>query len=198
MIALENQDDIMTIQTPPMTPPPEQPTPQKQEPTPPKECNFTTLEPNDSFTEGYYHWKPQKAYPRNILMNSRHWQKLHMSQPPPSHQIHPSSFRIDQQKLFTNLLLEQMHHWTSFHYMGMLERELLWLVEMSDMFKFTIPGDRRTRTITWYMNTKTNDFYVNLFKIGETHDKHMAVKFSLQLIGLGNEAYVMWKMGHEL
>lgn len=69
---------------------------------------------------------------------------------------------------------------------------------MSDVVKFTIPGDRSTRTITWYMNIVTNEFYVKLFKIGDAHDKQVAFKYRLQLKELGNEAYVMWKMGQGL
>jgi len=65
---------------------------------------------------------------------------------------------------------------------------------MSDVVKFTIPGDRSTRTITWYMNIKTNEFYIKMFKIGDAHDRQVAFKYRLQLKDLGNEAYVMWKM----
>jgi hypothetical protein len=99
----------------------------------PKPCNVTTLEPNDSFTEGHHHWKPQKVFPHDILTKSSHWPKIHKTKP--MHEISTLSLRMDQQKLFGDLLQDDMHTWTSFHYMGMLERELLWLLEMSDLFK---------------------------------------------------------------
>jgi hypothetical protein len=97
-------------------------------------CNVTTLDPNDSFTEGHHHWRPQKVFPLGILTKSNHWPKLHTSKPP-MNETNLLSLRMDQQKLFGDLLQDDMHNWTSFHYMGMLEQELLWLLEMSDLFK---------------------------------------------------------------
>lgn len=98
-----------------------------------QKCNFTTLEPNDSYTEGRHHWRPQKIFPLDILTKSVHWPKVYKEKP--SNDVNILSLRMDQQKLIGDLLQDSMHSWTSFHYMGPLERELLWLVEMSDMFK---------------------------------------------------------------
>jgi hypothetical protein len=71
-------------------------------------------------------------------------------------------------------------------------------VPMSDLVKFKIKGNDTTRDITWYMNIKTNEFLVDQFRIGNAKDKQVAFKYRLQLKDLGNEAYVMWKMGQGL
>eukprot|EP00557_Chaetoceros_sp_GSL56_P006625 CAMPEP_0176490048 /NCGR_PEP_ID=MMETSP0200_2-20121128/7643_1 /TAXON_ID=947934 /ORGANISM="Chaetoceros sp., Strain GSL56" /LENGTH=336 /DNA_ID=CAMNT_0017887289 /DNA_START=232 /DNA_END=1240 /DNA_ORIENTATION=+ len=115
----------------------------------PKPCNITTLDETETFTEGKHHWKPQKVLSREILEKSNHWPKMSCTHnnssnnnnnynnkaQPTNNDITTLSLRLDQYKLFGDLLQDDMHTWTSFHYMGMLERELLWLLEMSDLFK---------------------------------------------------------------
>lgn len=67
---------------------------------------------------------------------------------------------------------------------------------LSNIVMFKIHSDRNARDVTWYMNVDTNEFYVKYFRIGDSHEKQLAFDYRLRLKEVGNQAYVMWKMGN--
>ena len=66
---------------------------------------------------------------------------------------------------------------------------------MSDIVMFTIPSNHDSRDVIWYMNIKTNEFYVSQFRIGDSRERKLAFDYRLRLKEIGNQAFVMWKMG---
>ena len=92
---------------------------------------FKPLDQKDSYTEGIYHWKASAALPRRLLFKSKFWKILKEKKI----DSYKQKLTKNERRVFENILIEEMHLWTTFIHLDEKEREVLWLVELSEIFK---------------------------------------------------------------
>lgn len=78
--------------------------------------------------ETHYEWKHCFTLPSDIPKKNKRW-------PKPYHPS-PIDLSIDQCEIqdFNSVLLNEMHTWTQFLHLNDIEREILWLIELSHTF----------------------------------------------------------------
>jgi len=113
--------------------------------------NFKALDENDSYTEGLYHWKASATLPKTLVIKSKFWPEFSKDNTCTS-----TNVVGDNQKVFDDILRSEFDSWTTFFHLGEMEREVLWLVEMSEVF--TQEDETKLDYVKRHMSSSLSEF----------------------------------------
>ena len=115
--------------------------------------NFKALDEKDSYTEGFYHWKATATLPKRLIDKSKFWPEFSKD----------NTFIMNvvsgDQKVFDDILRSEFDSWTTFFHLGKMEREVLWLVEMSEVF--TQEDETKLDYVKRHMSSSLSEFLEN-------------------------------------
>jgi len=112
--------------------------------------NFKALDENDSYTEGFYHWKAAATLPKRLVDKSKFWPEFSKDNTCTTNVV------SDDKKVFDDILQSEFDSWTTFFHLGEMEREVLWRVEMSEVF--TQEDETKLDYVKRHMSSSLSEF----------------------------------------